>query len=522
MIGGPQVSSPQSAVLEIHNFHETGGVGDPILVRKSVTPDHSFNMELLANTVARGGWQWTNFYAPGAVGLCENLLTDGGPGRLVNWSQSASPVLTPSVDAIHHDVLIEDGSAMGGPHGIFDTVSLVMGVRYCITFVYGIADMETWFFGWEDTTNDPGVYNGQFIRMRGAASFPVVDQETDLGLGWDEAYHPHAVDTLTGQSCYFLTAPATGVYAIWSAGASTTDASTAGLIYDASLRSSFIRMNTAGVSAGNFIPPQIPTEGTARPLPTSPLGFLPRTLASAQVAGRVWGGTVSRGLVMELCGPVIAPAELIRHHEQEVTSFVPDDDAQGTGNDYLLLPERNFINRSSGHMCGRLAHHAGMVTGATGLYYCEMTVGATIFLAAESLGVYVGTYQAHIPGSQSNSAADPGDQATERDFVVGYMHDGQTHHASVTTGGLTTYAIGDVVGIALDLVAGDVEFFVNGVSVTTVTLDAEFLADTNGSLLPVYVGCVNSDDLGAAVSWAFKAPFAFTKPVGFQDWDYIS
>jgi hypothetical protein len=529
MGGAPQIASPNSSVIEIWQINDVGSISaTPITTRKGPTPDDLFDFETFTDIggTVRGGWLHASFYNPGAVSLCENLLPDTANQRFQLWTPAGGGLFTPDADP-HYGVEIDDGIDVGvsGPHGCFKLVTLQAGVTYCLAIHWRNGDEQGWFFGWEEVAS-PGI-NGQFCRFENSGT--KVDQVTSLGAGWDEAFHCTGMNFSSlgsAQSSFFLTPSSTGSYRIYFAGPSDNDTTLASLIYDASLVTRDVIVNAITLSSGNLNPPYIPSLVSAVPAPTVAPGFLPKTLMRLDAGvGRSWGGDPVKVVTFELVGNVAGPAILNPYHEKEIGSFIVDDDRLGVGNDYTRLPQNTHGNRSGGHMIGRLAFPAGTTPSATGMYYCEMTVGSSVGTPTDpvALGVYVGIYTAHIPGGQTNSASDPGDEASERAWVASYMGvvDGQTHHNSVTTNGLATYTTGDVIGIALDLVAGDVEWFKNGSSIRVETLSAEFLSTVNGDPIPAYVGAVCSNNEGFALRWTMKAPFAFTKPVGFQDWDYL-
>lgn len=525
LMGAPQISSPNSSVLEIVTFHDGPTAGDPVITRKTPTQDVVTNMQIDENSGSgKSGWLYAAFYNPGAVSLCENLLPDTANDLFATWSTSGSSSLDPVLNGIHYAVVIDDGDITGGPHGCFKDVTLEVGETYCLAVHWDVVDEQAWFIGWEELAS-PGI-NGQFFRGETTASLPIIDQVTNQGVGWNEVFHCVSLEFANNDSAnsfFFLTPANSGTYRIWFASPSDNDTTLASLIYDSSLSVRTFTYNIATLSKGDFVPPFIPSLGFAVPPPTVPPGFLPRTLMRLNNnPARAWGGLPIKGMTVELCGNIITAPELIRHQEQMYAHVFPDDNHFGSGNDYPEMPFQGG-NSSVGHMMGRLAFPAGDATGATGKYYCEFTVGASFGTPnAITLGVYVGTFNAHISGGQSNAASDPGDEAGERPFIASYMADGQTHHNGITTNGLLAYTTGDVIGIALDLVTGEVTWSRNGTPARVETLIGDFLNTTTGAPIPAYVGSVNCNNKGFKVRWTMKAPFAFTKPVGFQDWDYLS
>jgi len=151
------------------------------------------------------------------------------------------------------------------------------------------------------------------------------------------------------------------------------------------------------------------------------------------------------------------------------------------------------FSSTSGHAAG------STIAVSSGKWYCEFTKGTS--------GVIVGLIPSTFAGKLDNW---PGNSAYGTDSYGYFSDTGNKYNNSTATSYGATWAAGDVIGVALDLTAGTLVFYKNGVSQGTA-----FSGLTGSYIFAIGYGGGSSG--GTVISFnAGQRPFAYTAPSGFK------
>lgn len=113
-------------------------------------------------------------------------------------------------------------------------------------------------------------------------------------------------------------------------------------------------------------------------------------------------------------------------------------------------------------------------------------------------------------GKTEHGRSGPTDNTSTTDGnLIAYRNNGDIWHGSVATAYGATFTVADLIGVALDLDAGTIEFFKNNVSQGVLALT------TTG--IP-YFPCARTDTTGGDLDFNFgQDAFTYTPPVGFVE-----